>query len=430
MAETLARSFSRRGVLAACGGAVLGAAGLSACGSKGGSKDSLQFLLLGPTPQLLGIFKNKLIPAFAKQEGVHVSLQTSDWGSGFQKVLTAAASHALPDVLTIGGIWTAPLVSKGALRPLDDFTKDWADRSQYYAGMWKDCQFKGKTYAVPIYADVRAVAYRSDLFERAGLDPSKPPTNWDEYRQYAQKLVRKKGSRIVTEGADWGLDTSIGLQQAFAQLVLQAGGTYYTNDGKANFASDQGKRALDYLVSFYKEGLSSVDMVSKPTAPAALVSGSAAMTFANMGVLANAKVNDKRVLPKIKAGPPLAADAGGKPITSAWINKFGLSATTKNAEAGWKWLKFISEKGNLTALDEQYGLLPPRKDLANAAYLDGVDRDFITASNDVVPQPPNPQMLEIAQVINTELQRAIRLQVSSSQALETIDQKVDDLTGA
>ncbi|HEX6446400.1 MAG TPA: extracellular solute-binding protein [Streptosporangiales bacterium] len=425
------RPLTRRSVLAGLGGTAL-AAGLAACGrgGSGGTTGSLQFLLLGPTPALLTLFKDKLIPAFRKQEGIEVQLQTSDWGSGFQKVLTAAASHALPDVLTVGGIWTAPLVSKGALGRLDEHLKSWSARTSYYPGYLKDCQYKGHTYALPVYADVRTVAYRADLFERAGLDPDKPPTTWDEYRAYAEKLVRKKGGRIVTEGADWFIDTSIGLQQSFAQLMLQAGGTYYKPDGKANFASAEGLRALEYLVSFFADGLSSVDVVNKPTSPAPLVAGSAAMAFTNMSVLANAKANDAEVLPKIKAGPPLATRAGAKPVTSAWVNKFAMSATTKNPEGAWKWLAFVSEKANLGTLDAEYGFIPPRKDLAHAAFLHDVDTDFITASEHVVPQPPNPQMLEIAQVINTQLQRAVRRQAKPADVLETIDTKVDALTGA
>lgn len=429
---TTQTEVSRRTALKAFGGLAAATTGVAGCGRGGstGSGDSLQFLLLGPTPQLLDAFNKNLIPAFAKQENIKVELQTSDWGSGFQKVLTAASSHSLPDVLTIGGIWTAPLVAKGALLPLDKYTADWPERSKYYGSIWKDCQYKGKTYAVPIYSGVPTVAYRADLFERAGLDPDTPPTTWDEYRQYAEKLVHKKGSRLVTEGADWGLDTSIGLQQTFAQLMFQAGGTYYRADGRSNFASDEGKNALEYLVSFYKDGLSSVNVVNQLTAAAPLVSGAAAMSFTNVSVLANAKINNKSVVAQIRAGRPLKSTPDGKPTTSAWINKFGLAATTKKADAGWKWLQFLSEKSNLEALDEQYGLLPPRTDLVTAPYLHGAPEGFISCSEDVVPQPPNPQMLQIAQVINTELQRAIRMQTGSSDALAAIDKQVDGLTGA
>ncbi|MGW5366240.1 extracellular solute-binding protein [Actinopolymorpha pittospori] len=384
-------------------------------------------MLLGPTPALLKLFNETLIPGFAKQEGVKVVLQTSDWGSGFQKVVTAAASKTLPDVLTVGGIWTAPLVTKGALRALDEYMHAWQARTEYYPSMLQDSSYEGKTYGVPVYADVRTVAYRADLFESAGLDADKPPATWDEYKAYAARLVRKKGSEIVTQGADWGLDTSIGLQQSFAQLMLQSGGHYYTSAGKANFSSPQGQRALEYLVSFYEEGLSSVDIVAKPTAPLPLVAGSSAMSFANMGVLDNARTNDAKVLPHIRAGKPLAQTSSAKPVTSAWINKFAISSTSKNPDAAWKWLAYISTKPNLEKLDTQYGLLPPRKDLATASYLQDVPRDFVDASQYVVPQPGNPAMLQIAQVINTQLQRAIRLQAKPAAVLEEMDKEIDGL---
>lgn len=418
------------GAAAAATGLVAGCDGRPAQGNASSGSGELSFMLLGPDPQLLSIFNDTLIPGFAKDSGVTVTLQTSDWGSGFQKVVTAAASHTLPDVLTVGGIWTAPLVAKKALRPLDPYLGQWSDKDQFYPSMLEDAAYEGKTYAVPVYADVRTVAYRKDFFTEAGLDPAKPPKSWDDYKGYAAKLVKTKGKDIVRQGADWSLDTSIGLQQAYAQLILQAGGTYYTQDGKGNFASDQGERALTYLVSFFKEGLSSVNYVQKPTAPQKLVSGTTAMQFVNMGVLQNAKTNDAKVEPLILAGDPLAVDASAKPITSAWINKFAISADSKNPDAAWKWLQYIAAKVNLEKLDAQYGLLPPRKDLTSAAYLDGVPKGFITASDYVVPQPPNTHMLEIAQVINKELQSAVRLQTTVPQTLEAIDKQINDLVGS
>ena len=51
----------------------------------------------------------------------------------------------------------------------------------------------GRLYGVPLYADVSALFYNKDLFEKAGLDPNKPPTSLAELREYADKITALGG---------------------------------------------------------------------------------------------------------------------------------------------------------------------------------------------------------------------------------------------
>jgi multiple sugar transport system substrate-binding protein len=53
--------------------------------------------------------------------------------------------------------------------------------------------WQGKLYGVPLYADVSALFYNKDLFEKAGLDPNKPPTSLPQLREYADKITALGG---------------------------------------------------------------------------------------------------------------------------------------------------------------------------------------------------------------------------------------------
>ena len=53
--------------------------------------------------------------------------------------------------------------------------------------------YEGRLYGVPLYADVSALFYNKDLFEKAGLDPKKPPTSLGEIREYADKITALGG---------------------------------------------------------------------------------------------------------------------------------------------------------------------------------------------------------------------------------------------
>ncbi|MDQ3540081.1 MAG: extracellular solute-binding protein [Chloroflexota bacterium] len=394
-----------------------------------GQSTSLSMLLLGPSPELLAAFEEALIPEFESQESAKVELQTSDWGSAFQKITTSVATGTLPDILTVGGIWTAPLAAKGALLELDSYTAAWPDRAQYFEGAWNDCLYEGKTYAVPYSSDARTVVFRTDFMEEVGLDPAAPPTTWDEYKAAAAQLVVKDGDQITRQGADWGLDTSIGLQQAFAQLLFQAGGTYYAEDGSASFASDSGLKALEWLVSFYTEDMSSENLVQQPNTPPGLVGGTSAMAFANSSVASVARQSAQEIYPLLAAATPLKITADARPVTSTWVNKYGISAQADNPDLAWKWLAFINTPEALALQLPALGQLPARQDLSVADYVGEIGPTFFEANEYAMPQPPHPDALQIVQIINEQLQRAIRAQGTPEQILEAIDQEVNQLVG-
>lgn len=427
--ESSAR-LSRRSVLGA--GAALTAAGLvggcSPGSSSTGSPNSLSLLLLGPSQETIKLFESELLPKFTAESGVTVSLQQSDWASGFQKVTTAAASGTLADVTMLGGIWTAPIASKNALLPLDDQLADWADRDHFYPALLDDCRWEGKTYGLPLYAESRTALYRTDLLEQVGVPTSALPATWADYKALAKELSKAAGGPVETP-VDWFQDKAIGLQQSFAQLIFQAGGTYYAEGGRAQFAADAGVRALEHLVSFYAEGLSDADLVYQGTGAKPIVAGRTAMTYSGYVEVANAVQNKPDVAPLLYAGVPLTAESGGKPATTAWVAKLGVSAKTKNPEAAVRLAKFLVAKDVAVEIGARYGGLPARQDLADAAYLKDLNPGYVGAAEYVIPQPPHPNMLTIAKEINTAVQQAVRQDGSPATILATLDQRIDQLNG-
>ena len=76
---------------------------------------------------------------------------------------------------------------------IDDFYE--ADVAQYSIG--------GDLYGLPQTADTNILYWRTDLFEAAGLDPTKPPETYDQFREYALKLTTDvNGKHPGEEGFD------------------------------------------------------------------------------------------------------------------------------------------------------------------------------------------------------------------------------------
>lgn len=101
----------------------------------------------------------------------------------------------------------------------------------------------GNMWAVPIAAYGQGLHYNRTLFEEAGLDPDKPPTTWDEVREYAKQITDATGeagyaTMTSANTGGWILATTV---NAF-------GGRTENNDSTApTIDSDAVVEALEYL---------------------------------------------------------------------------------------------------------------------------------------------------------------------------------------
>ena len=121
---------------------------------------------------------------------------------------------------------------------LDDIVNEFAYRKFF----WQD-----HYWGVPYNLDPRAIYYRKDLLEAAGLTP---PTNWDEL-QAAAIAMHDPANGIAGIGFPAG-DFHI-TQHFYMGFMFQAGGSILNEDGALIFgteAKDANVQALTYLTDF------------------------------------------------------------------------------------------------------------------------------------------------------------------------------------
>ncbi len=105
------------------------------------------------------------------------------------KIAQGIASGDVPDLMGMDLIYAPQFENAGQLVDLTDKIKDWPELTTASPGHMTVATFNDKLYGVPLYADVSALFYNKDLFEKAGLDPNKPPTSLAEIREYADKIT-------------------------------------------------------------------------------------------------------------------------------------------------------------------------------------------------------------------------------------------------
>ena len=388
---------------------------------------SLSMIVFGPNQKAIE-WLNGALASFKAEHGYDVELRQSPWGTAFQKVLTAAASGTLPDVTMMGQVMTPVLASRGAFLPIGDRLANWPDTDKFYPAMLKDGTYGGKSYALPVYADVRTSVYRSDLLEKVGVGADRMPVTWDDFKGLARKLSKKNGGPLDAPFFP-NQDTSVGLMQTYSQLLYQAGGSFFDAKGKSSLGSPAGIEALDYLVSFFSEGLANPNLIYRGTGARPLVQGSAAMALSGVFDDQNAVQNDPKVEKYITAGLPLKKNAGASPTTIAWIAKFGISANTKDPDGAWALLSYLTSKANSEKFAEYWGALPARSDLTTAPFLKSISPEFVEATKYADALPTSPNLVQIQSEINIAMQGAIRQSGGSAKILADLDARIDKING-
>ena len=99
-------------------GAALLALVLSTCAKRSDQREVVRFWAMGYEGEVVA----QLIPEFERlHPDIHVEVQQLPWTAAHEKLLTAFAGDALPDVCSLGNTWISEFALLGALTPLEPY---------------------------------------------------------------------------------------------------------------------------------------------------------------------------------------------------------------------------------------------------------------------------------------------------------------------
>jgi multiple sugar transport system substrate-binding protein len=169
-----------------------------------------------------------------------------------QKVTTALASGAYPDIAYIFGSDLANLARSDKVLDLTDDVKKpdfgWDD---YYAPAKAATTVGGRVRALPALIDDLAVVYNKKAFKAAGVDEPAEGWTWEDFAATSKALTdHGKG----TFGTAW---PAVGDEDTVWRIwppVWQAGGDVITKDGKVGFGGDPGEKAFSVVDRLAQDG--------------------------------------------------------------------------------------------------------------------------------------------------------------------------------
>jgi len=179
------------------------------------------------------VLRDLIDEMFTPETGINVELELVQ-GS----LIEATVAGRGPDV----AIMTAEdqpvnFAIRGALQDLSKFDGWDKVKSRFYESSVLPFEYQGGTYAVPDTQVFNMLFYRTDVFKKLNI---KVPNTWDDFYNILPIIQRN--------------NLQITIQDIFATVLFQNGGTYYCEDGtSANLGNKAAIEAMKTYTDFYTD---------------------------------------------------------------------------------------------------------------------------------------------------------------------------------
>ena len=357
--------------------------------------------------------------------GIRVRVQQIPWTAAHEKLLTAYAGGALPDVAQLGNTWIPEFAALGALQALDSLVA--GDTTaiplrDYFPGVLATNVVDDTLFGVPWYVDTRVMFYRTDLLRAAGV--TSPPTTWAAWRD-ALVRVRAHQERGAFPALlplnEWAQPVIFGLQ-AGSPLLLDHG-------TRGGFRDPRFRKGFEFYIGLFRDSLA-------PALAATQISnvfqefaaGRVAFYITGPWNVGEFRKRLPDSLQSSWATAPLPGpDSAG--VSLAGGSSIVIMRRSSQRAAAWKFLAFLADPARQARFFTQTGDLPARRSawaippLANDPHLAA----FRTQLGRVVPSPAVPEIELIVSRVAQAAERAARGQQTVDEALAALDADVDGI---
>jgi multiple sugar transport system substrate-binding protein len=160
------------------------------------TEGTIQYWNVGPTeasPQITWDLYQEFLDTFALYyPNITLDNQNVGYNDLLDKIRTAAAGGAAPDVAKMPILWGVEFAARGDTRELllEDFG---LTAEQFWPGALKSVTWEDKIYGIPTNNETMAFIWNKQIFADAGLDPESPPATWDDVVAYSNQIKQETG---------------------------------------------------------------------------------------------------------------------------------------------------------------------------------------------------------------------------------------------
>lgn len=384
---------------------------LSCSAGRNGRVSTIKFWGLGWEGEMV----TQLLPQFEKEYGIAVDIQQIPFTAAHEKILTGHVGRSLPDVFQTGNSWIAELVTVGAIAPLP---RDGVPEEDYFPGIWETNVIDGTLYGVPWYVDTRVLFYRSDMI-------GSPPRTWSELVAVLERLKAESDHPhfypLHMPSNEWPQPVI---------FAAQRGARFISDDAHARFEEPAFIEAFSFYLDLYRRGLApAISNAQVTNLYQQFGAGELAMFISGPWDVGNLRTRLTDAQQKSWSTAPLPAP-DGQPWPGVSISggsSLVISRTSKNPEAAWKLIEFLSRPDIQVRFHEISGDLPARRSAWKASGLqdDPQIASFRVQLDHTFALPRVPEIENIVTTVFEHGQIGIREGLTGRQAALRLDQRVE-----
>lgn len=325
------------------------------------------------------------------------------------------------DIIDGDIIWIAEFAHAGHILPLDKYIKrDKVDLTNYLDGSKKAVMYKGQVWGIQRYIDAGVLYYRTDIVK-------KPPKTWNQLVTMAKKYKGQKGTKygFVLQASKYE-----GLVCNVVEYIHSYGGRIVDQNGKIVINSSGSFKGLTKFIQIIDSDFVPGDILKykESESEKAFTSGQAVF-LRNWPYVWSIARGDVPVKGKVGIAPLPRGDSRSSACIGGWVVM--LNKYSKNPDAAWEFLKFVSGPQG-QKIRAVHGSLPPTyvplyKDQEVLTANPFLKEGYLEVVKEALPRPVSPVYSQLSEIIQTEVTKILNKEISVKQALINMDQKMKEV---
>lgn len=368
----------------------------------------------------LDTLDNDLIPRFEEAHpGVTVESVPVPYDDLHQKLVTATAGGTLPDLVRSDVIWVPELADLGVLVPLDDEMPDFDSYAeQMYPGPLATNRWQDHYYGLPLSTNTRVLMYNQDALRAAGLDA--PPATFEEMRDAAERFATTD-TYLFADNDTQGWNV--------LPWIWSAGGDITDEDATTSTGyinSAESVEGVQLLVDLYDQGVIP-DLILGTQGGTPTSDGLPSGQYATIldGPWMYPIFGNQYPDFDVETAPVPAGDAGSISVVGG--ESVVMTQSSKNKAAAAEFMRFLlseeaqsamADVGQMSVLEDFAG-----QQIETQAYYQQFVEQLATAK----PRTPTPAWPRIEEVLQAQVQLALRGDASVQEALDEAATQIDTL---
>jgi multiple sugar transport system substrate-binding protein len=332
------------------------------------------------------------------------------WGDAYNAIQTAVQGGEGPCITQLGTTWVPTFGTMGGLHTFNPAElEELGGEAAFVPASFATAKIYDNLVAVPWFADVRAIYYRTDIFQQAGVDPQQAFATLDSFVAALQKIDEADLgiAPFVHPGRnDWNV------WQNATQWGWAYGGDILTADGtQAAFNSPEFVAGVTAFDQLFGKGLTADNTLELNSAQtdAEFGQGRAASFMSGPWMISNFRnlegsgysqqVADNVGIAAFPAGP-------GGSYTFFGGSNLGIMTSCPEYDAAWMFVKYLLSKESQIRYGNAIGMLPTTVEAQSdpAFTEDPLFSVFIAAAPTGKSSPNVPRWGAVENTLNTALQ--------------------------